>query len=351
MQEKFAEQESKPKKKLHPEEKTLESWQKLCSPTAIEWDIHQYLKDEMELRYKSEPEYVIKLQKMLCYLIGYVATEGLPPITGTRPPFLDELHLNRNAETALLAAHSACARATGECSSVDWGKDPLAANSWLKRLSISPGRRFINNCLDHIQWQNNSFEGYSLDGANLSGAKIYGHSIYPESLGYYGGKNLWWLILSEDIQNHRVLLLALDAVTYREYHQEFVAITWKECDLRKWLNSIFLEDMMFHDTTDRFCSAPLHTNDNPKYKTSGGADTEDKLFLLSIDEVKEYFPNDDDHIARLNGEPVWWWLRSPGFSSYYAAIVYYVGYVYDIGDIVSSSGGAVRPAFWLNLKS
>jgi hypothetical protein len=356
MQDKFDEQERKPNKKLRPLENALISWRKLCAPTAIDSDLYQFLQDEMELLFSDAPESVVKLQEMLCRLIAYVASEGIPPVE-TRPPFMEELRLYRNAETALLAAHSACARATQKCSKVDWGENQKTANIWLKRLCVPPEEAFVKQCLNHIQWQNQSLDGYSLRGANLAGAKIYGHTIYPEPIGKYGGKDLWWLVLEEDKENHRVLLLALDCITSREYHGKLVRITWKESDLRRWLNVVFLEEA-FRDDSRRILPVTVHTSNNPRYDTDGGEDAiEDKLFLLSLEDVRKYFGATEYYkpvgslVARLNGEAVWWWLRSPGLSSDDAAYVGSDGSVFVLGIDVSWSESAVRPAFWLNRQS
>jgi hypothetical protein len=45
----------------------------------------------------------------------------------------------------------------------------------------------------------------------------------------------------------------------------------------------------------------------------------------------------------------WWWLRSPGYFSHFAAFVNYGGGVYVRGSNVSNSSVSVRPALWLNL--
>ena len=45
----------------------------------------------------------------------------------------------------------------------------------------------------------------------------------------------------------------------------------------------------------------------------------------------------------------WWWLRSPGFISYYAADVDDSGSIDQDGFYVGNGNVAVRPAFWLNL--
>ena len=45
----------------------------------------------------------------------------------------------------------------------------------------------------------------------------------------------------------------------------------------------------------------------------------------------------------------WWWLRSPGSDSDFAADVLHVGWLnYDY--FVSDVGGAVRPALWVTIS-
>lgn len=67
--------------------------------------------------------------------------------------------------------------------------------------------------------------------------------------------------------------------------------------------------------------------------------------LLSIEEA-EKLP------LELRKYNLWWWLRSPGHSSYEAAIVYLDGSVDHYGYFVDISMGAVRPALQIkNLKS
>jgi hypothetical protein len=96
-------------------------------------------------------EEVTKWQKMLCQLIEYVVTEGLPSAE-PRPIFKEEERLSRNAETALLATHSACAWVTREMAQIQWGKETTAAGEWLMKLR---GQRtgintFIYKCLNHL---------------------------------------------------------------------------------------------------------------------------------------------------------------------------------------------------------
>lgn len=62
-----------------------------------------------------------------------------------------------------------------------------------------------------------------------------------------------------------------------------------------------------------------------------------EINLLSAEEYKKY----EDRIPHIN---CWWWLRSPGYDSSHAALVYFYGSVYDRGLSVHTSLVAVRPA-------
>ena len=107
----------------------------------------------------------------------------------------------------------------------------------------------------------------------------------------------------------------------------------------------------------------IKNEDNSEYRTSGGNDTEDKVFLLSEKEAETLFSNDDERIAKATGyaeksgvyvneeKAADWWLRSPGDYSDYAAEVLSNGWVFRDGYFVNRSTEGVRPALHLNLQS
>lgn len=67
--------------------------------------------------------------------------------------------------------------------------------------------------------------------------------------------------------------------------------------------------------------------------------------LLSIEEAEELPFKFRKYTSR-------WWLRSPGYNSYYAAFVYSNGSVDDFGDYVDLDSNMVRPALQIkNLES
>ena len=96
----------------------------------------------------------------------------------------------------------------------------------------------------------------------------------------------------------------------------------------------------------------IHTPDNPKYGTSAGPDTVNKLFLLSIDEAEKYFSSDEDRIAMILGSTTngSWWLRSPGATSYSVAYVSKDGSIPYQGIRPMKNGIGVRPAMWIDLS-
>ena len=128
--------------------------------------------------------------------------------------------------------------------------------------------------------------------------------------------------------------------------------------------------MAFSDSEkEKISTVTVAADPNPDYSTDPGEETSDKVFLLSIKEVNEYFHSDEDRICEAtdyaeenggltsdgytkNGEATcWWWLRSPGFFQNSAARVHYDGSIYCSGRGVGDTGGCVRPAMWIDLEA
>ena len=182
---------------------------------------------------------------------------------------------------------------------------------------------------------------------------------------------LVWRVLA--VEPGRALLITekmIDTKKYNRYSNG--GVRWESCTLREWLNEEgkggFIGSTFSEKERVQIDLTHNENPDNPKYGTDGGGETEDRVFLLSIDEARKYFKNNADRIAVLtryavkegawaynmdklrNGEKTgWWWLRSPGVFSDYAALVITDGDVHGYGRNVDGSGVSVRPALWLNL--
>ena len=92
----------------------------------------------------------------------------------------------------------------------------------------------------------------------------------------------------------------------------------------------------------RILPGKVTTAVNRNFGTPGGEDTEDALFLLSIEEASSLLKDD---AARALG--CWWWLRTPGFDNSFAAAISPAGAVIPIGSFADADDYAVRPALWL----
>jgi hypothetical protein len=177
-----------------------------------------------------------------------------------------------------------------------------------------------------------------------------------------------WRVLN--VQEDKALLITKDVTHVNmPYNKSFVYVTWETCTLRKWLNEDFLHTFSGQEQS-RIALITNVNKDNQWYRTTGGNNTTDRIFLLSVSEVFKYFGNsgqlenaspnsgywisdqyNQERIANYGYSSVWWWLRSPGCSSNYAAGVSNSGYITLSGTNVSYGGniGGVRAALWLNL--
>ena len=181
-------------------------------------------------------------------------------------------------------------------------------------------------------------------------------------------KKLEWKILA--VEKDRMLIITQDLIECAPYNKDYKAVTWESCTLRKWMNGEFMDVAFDEKEKSRIVSVINSNPDNKTYETKDGRKTEDRVFALSIDEVRQYFKNASYRVAaptpyvekayegrvyisdkyKVNGRRTgWWWLRSRGIDSHFAANVNYDGIINGLGCLVDNSAGSVRPALWLNL--
>lgn len=166
-----------------------------------------------------------------------------------------------------------------------------------------------------------------------------------------------WRIL--DIKNNKALLVSELLLDVQPYNKEYKNITWENSSIRRWLNNEFINEAFSKSEQNKINLTYLHNNDNKSYGTKGGNDTQDKIFLLSINEVERYLTNRNQRMVKLtkyakehdassdyvNGT---WWLRSPGSSQSYAAIINFSSVGID-GSGVAAKYNSIRPALYLDL--
>ncbi len=167
---------------------------------------------------------------------------------------------------------------------------------------------------------------------------------------------LSWEILSYSSDKKRALVLCRNIIVFKSYNINYRDINWENCTLRRWLNRDFYEAAFTAEERKLIIPTTISNPANAKFGTGGCNDTEDRIFLLSIDEAKGYFPNDDARVrTTYNGLAHWWFLRSACGSNEVALVTLYgevddfISLYEDHGYIYNSVNG-VCPAFWINLN-
>ena len=177
-------------------------------------------------------------------------------------------------------------------------------------------------------------------------------------------KPIEWIVMKKE--GNQVLLLSKYVLDAKSYNEGWGDVTWETSDIRQGLNNEFYTTAFNKAEKAKIQTSLIKNEDNSEYGTSGGNDTEDKVFLLSEKEADTLFSDEEERIAKAteyaeklgvdineNSEEkgAWWWLRSPGNDSFYAALVNYYGWVDGDGIGVNCNVYGVRPALHLNLQS
>lgn len=168
----------------------------------------------------------------------------------------------------------------------------------------------------------------------------------------------WQVLAAED---GRVLIISKYALDAKPYNTSWIRRTWEGCTLRKWLNKDFYNSAFSPDEKAKILVVTNANPDHPITGIKGGRDTQDRIFLLTIDEAASLFPSDEARrcrataYAKANGSYLneyngssWYWLRSRGAYSLTGSLVLFSGYVNTVGYGVNNTGGYVRPVLWLS---
>ena len=185
-----------------------------------------------------------------------------------------------------------------------------------------------------------------------------------------GAEPIEWLVL--DVQQGSALLVsryALDGVAYSyrvNDNKEVMFATWENSEIREWLNGDFFKTAFGASEQAAVQLTKIVAEKNPEYDTDAGADTEDRVFLLSVSEAQKYFPTDaermcaptdyaldrgiytkDEHVGER--PTCTWYLRTPGAGGLAAAGVNRDGSIDLSGPFITWKDVGARPAIWVKL--
>lgn len=181
-----------------------------------------------------------------------------------------------------------------------------------------------------------------------------------------GKEVIEWLVL--DVKDGKALLLSRYGLDSREFNKFCDGQTWANSGVRSWLNRDFLNEA-FTEAERKLISTTKVLDDKKQHYSAMaskrvGADTTDKVFLLSYAEMNKYLGKKEDAkrciptkyaIARgcnrskrsgLQGQKTsWWWLRSPSYTNSILTVEW-DGEMNKMA--LSNSEGAIRPAIWVD---
>jgi hypothetical protein len=175
----------------------------------------------------------------------------------------------------------------------------------------------------------------------------------------FSGAN--WLVL--EVKDGKALLLKerlAGSVKFRITRLDDSPRTWEYSDLREYLNDEFYNERFTPAERERIVETTVVTEGNPENDRDGGNDTQDKIFVLSLEDVNTYFPKEDDetrvayHLSPDgseddHGAAGGWWLRTPGVVSSFVSLVNRKGSV-SLDGIGGINESGVRPAMWIELQ-
>lgn len=198
---------------------------------------------------------------------------------------------------------------------------------------------------------------------------------YPQTKAGNDATPIEWLVLARD--GNKALLISRYALDAQPYNKDYTSVTWETCTLRKWLNGTFYNKAFSSAEQAAILTTNVDNSKNQCYSgwsTSGGNNTQDKVFLLSYAEANKYFgvpygnsSNTKSRVAQTayaiahgtwasssnktadGTDAGWWWLRSPGNYQDFAAVVDTDGSLRNI--TVNYVSGSVRPALWVNIEA
>ena len=184
-------------------------------------------------------------------------------------------------------------------------------------------------------------------------------------LGNLDEQRIEWLVL--DVQNDKALVISKYALVSHQYDPQGSLVTWENCSLRQWLNNDFLNSLFSESEQSMIITTTIPADEFDFFLSQPPNPTQDKLFLLNIDEVEKYFSDDDSrqcsptkyatkHGVTLDttGQYCSWLLRTPIHKSYNDTYVVYVkvtGKINTAGVTSVAYGYGIRPAMWIDLNA
>ncbi len=160
-----------------------------------------------------------------------------------------------------------------------------------------------------------------------------------------GTEKIEWMVLDKKVD--KILAISRYALDCQRYHRQNESVSWSNCSVRIWLNSTFY-NAAFNPTEKEYLLNKIG----------------DIVFLLSLEELNDYYSSNSSRICRATSYAIaqnayvnpqtggsWWLLRTPGDDgSKYVMSVNSDGMIDYDGGKVASDRGTIRPAIWISTE-
>jgi hypothetical protein len=188
-----------------------------------------------------------------------------------------------------------------------------------KVLSIEVRTFFARNMtVTGLERYESTFQKEQLHNANVGDTVTFGTYCFEKD-----GQNAkidWSVVAKEEDKMLLLTKQAIDVLPFNRLHKDSV---WENSDIRKWLNDIFLQYAFSGEEMSLIQTSSVSNNGNENFGVKGSDITNDKVFLLSIEEVlklsevkigkgAEPTPYAKSKKPVIVGGLCRWWLRTPG---------------------------------------
>lgn len=194
--------------------------------------------------------------------------------------------------------------------------------------------------------------GCDMKGNNIGSTIKFGS--YPQNSE--NPEPIVWKIL--DKTDGAIFIVPENALDCR-YYSNGTNVVWDNSDLREWLNDYFYNKAFNEQEKARIIPANISTPPNMKFGISGGRDTEDRIFCLSVQDAEKYMPSPEDRLIKPTPYAVQhgakttddgccrYWLRTPGRHFGNAVFVSADGEIDLHGDFIKNGDKAVFMGMWI----
>ncbi|GEM_PF-2137019 len=187
--------------------------------------------------------------------------------------------------------------------------------------------------------------------------------------GRYAGVPVEWIVLHRT--QEKLLVLSRYILDARRMFPDCIYTSWARSTLRSWMNQDFFQELFSPEEQKQVLTADVFTPDCPGFGSYGNHHTQDKLFLLSEEELYQYLPNPasrtapaEPHAAEYSQDlkdfvnllpfyreqqNCWWWLRTTGDEPNNFGVVWSDGSVFALGHYANYERG-IRPAMYLAMQ-